>query len=375
MKKIFFTMLAYVSYISISAQPASTRAEPITLQTVQQNAATPVKNQGMSGTCWCFSTTSLVESQCLKKGIANIDLSEMFSVRNIYLEKAKNYLLRQGNAQFGEGGLGHDLIRAIDTYGAIPENIFRGMNAKQKMPNHMGLDVFLKKYLDTVLKQRPIASNWLDGYNKILDSVIGVPPTNFEVDGKSYTPQSYAKDLLQFSASDYVSITSFTHHPFYKPFILEAPDNFANGSFYNLPVDEMIDVVKTAVTSGYTVMWDADVSNGDFAQGKGFAMLFKEGKAPKIVNADEEERMYDATIRQNLYENLTTQDDHLMHITGIDKTEKGKEFFKVKNSWGEVGPYKGYIDVSIPYFAINTVSLVVPKAALSKAIKKKLGIQ
>ncbi len=374
MKRLLLAFLVLGNYITAFAQLATTKTEAIPLQKVWQNATTPVKNQGMSGTCWCFGTTSLVESQCLKKGVANVDLSEMFIVRNIYVEKAKNYLLRQGNAQFGEGGLGHDLIRAMDTYGAIPETVFSGIKVGQKIPNHMGLDTKLKKYLDTILTHRPLPNSWLEGYTKILDSVIGVPPSSFEIDGKMYTPQSYAKEVLKFNANDYVSITSFTHHPFYKTFILEAPDNFANGSFYNLPIDEMIEVVKAAVSKGYTVMWDADVSNADFAQGKGFAMLFKDGKAPKIINADEEERTYDAATRQTLYENLTTQDDHLMHITGIDKTEKGKEFFMVKNSWGEIGPYKGYINVSIPYFAINTVSLVVPKAALSKVIKKKLGL-
>jgi len=348
-------------------------AEP--LKVIKQDEYTPVKNQGMSGTCWCFSTTSLVESVSMKKGVKNVDISEMFTVWNIYVEKGVNYILREGHAQFGEGGLGHDLIRAIGTYGAVPESAYSGMKEGQKMHNHSKLESNLKAYLDSVLKKRPVADNWLDGYKYILDTTLGKIPASFTYEGKTYTPKSYAKDVLKFDADDYVNITSFTHHSYYQPFILQVPDNFSNGSFYNLPLDEMIDVVKASLNKGYSVMWDADVSNRNFAQGKGYAMLWKEDKAPAKVDPDVEEASYDAALRQKLYENLTTQDDHLMHLVGLDETAKGKPFFVVKNSWGEVGPFKGLINVSVPYFAINTVSLVVPKAGLSNDLKKKLGIK
>lgn len=344
------------------------------VKVIKQNECTPVKNQAMTGTCWCFSTTSLVESMALKKGATDVDISEMFTVRNIYVEKAKNYILRQGTAQFGEGGLGHDLIRAIDTYGAVPEEVFTGLKNGQKMHNHTGLVKLLKTYVDSILKHTPLANDWLVGYNHILDSAIGEIPTNFEFKGKKYTPKTYAKDVLKFNVNDYVSITSFTHHPFYKPFILEAPDNFANGSFYNLPLNEMISLTQKAINDGYTVMWDADVSNKYFMQGNGFAINYVE-KPNGSITGDEMEETYSETIRQQLYENLTTQDDHLMHLVGISKSEKGKEFFVVKNSWGNVGPYKGFINVSIPYFAINTVGIVLPKAVLSADLKRKLSIQ
>lgn len=345
------------------------------LTPVKSNGHTAVKNQQSTGTCWCFSTTSLVESMSLKKGAKDIDISEMFIVRNIYVEKARNYVLRQGTAQFGEGGLGHDLIRGIATYGAVPETVYTGKKEGQQSHNHGKMVTQLKNYLDSVLKKMPIADNWLDGYNAILDDAMGKLPSSFEYNGSTYTPQTYAKDVLKFDVNDYVSITSFTHHPYYQQFILEAPDNFANGSFYNVPLDEFIAITKDALLNNYTVMWDADVSNRNFAQNKGFAMYWKDAKAPATVNPDEEEKEYDAATRQKLYENLTTQDDHLMHIIGLNKSANGKEFFLVKNSWGEVGPYKGFINVSPAYFAINTVGIVVPKAALSKSMKKKLGIK
>ncbi|WGQ08900.1 C1 family peptidase [Pedobacter gandavensis] len=367
MKKIFLIACSIGFGFSLYAQE-------IPLKKIKDNAATSVKNQGQSGTCWNYSTTSLIESEEMRKGMGEFNLSEMFPARNIYIEKAKNYVLRQGKAQFGEGGLGHDLIRAIALYGAMPQEAFQGVSGE--IPDHTGLEQALKSYLDTVLTKRPIADNWLAGYEAILDQKIGTPPANFDYKGKNYTPKTFAKEVLKFDANDYVNISSFTHHPYYSTFVLEAPDNFANGSFYNLPLDEMVNLTKTAVKNGYTVMWDADVSSKNFQQKKGYAMLFADDadvKAEKL-NPNAKEKAYSPELRQKLYEDLTTQDDHLMHLIGLDQSSDGKYFFKVKNSWGDVGPFKGYIEVSEPYFAINTVSLVVPKAALSSELKKKLGI-
>jgi bleomycin hydrolase len=206
---------------------------------------------------------------------------------------------------------------------------------------------------------------------------MGEPPAEFDYNGKKYTPITFAKEVLKFNADDYVALTSFTHQPYYKPFILQIPDNFANGSFYNLPLQDLIQVVSDAVSKGYTVAWDADVSNKGFMQGQGLALNLDNGKkyAKEMINADMQEAPYDAMVRQQLYENLTTQDDHLMHITGVEKTKDGKTFFIVKNSWGNVGPFQGYINVSEAYFAINTISLVVPKAALSKEVLNKLNLK
>lgn len=377
MRKILFFIFVCISSFVI-AQPSAENKEEFArdFTNIKILPATSVKNQAMTGTCWCFSTTSLVESQCLKNERQDVDLSEMFTVRNIYIEKAKNYILRQGKAQFGEGGLGHDLIRAIGTYGAVPDSVYSGLKPGQKMHNHSAMVEQLEQYLKDVLKKRPLPDNWLDGYIKILDDNLGAVPASFSYRGKNYTPQSFAKDFLKFSTDDYVSITSFTHHPFYKPFVLEAPDNFANGSFYNLPLETMIDVVKEAVNKGYTVMWDADVSNNGFRQGKGLALNVSSSAAKDDpFTTETKEESWDAAKRQRLYENLTTEDDHLMHIVGTEKSKEGKLFFIVKNSWGKVGPYDGYINVSESYFAINTVSLVVPKAAISKELLTKLEIK
>lgn len=368
MRRIILTACAIGLMLSVNAQENP-------LKIIKDNPATSIKNQGATGTCWNYSTTSLIESEELRKGLGEFNLSEMFTARNIYIEKANNYILRQGKAQFGEGGLGHDLIRAVSLYGAMPQEVFQG--ATGEVPNHSGLEDALKSYLDGVLKKRPLDAEWIKGYEEILDKKLGTPPANFDYKGKNYTAKTFAKEALKFDANDYVNISSFTHHPFYTPFILEAPDNFANGSFYNLPLNEMISLTKDALKGGYTVLWDADVSNRNFQQGKGYAMMFENADDSKqpTLNPNIKEAAYSQELRQQLYENLTTVDDHLMHIIGLEQSGDGKFFFKVKNSWGIVGPFKGYIEVSEPYFAINTVSLVIPKAALSKEMKKKLAIQ
>jgi bleomycin hydrolase len=383
MKRIFFAWIAIFSVTSLFAQmqsaPVTELPQFLNIKTLK---ATPVKSQGVTGTCWCFSATSFVESEEIRKENKEIELSEMFTVRNIYIEKAKNYILRGGKAQFGEGGLGHDEIRAVAVYGAVPLSEYSGLLNGQKGYNHKDLFVQLQTYLDNILKKQPIASDWLSGYIKILDDNLGVPPAEFSFNGKKFTPLSFAKEVLHFNASDYISISSFTHVPYYQPFILQVPDNFSNGSFYNLPLTEMLQVAKDVVNKGYTITWDADVSNTGFDANSGLALnmdntaaFAKNQKPDNSITPDTKELPYDATIRQQLYENLTTQDDHLMHITGIEKSKEGKTFFIVKNSWGKIGPYEGYMNVSESYFAINTVSIVVPKAALSKDVLAKLNIR
>lgn len=390
MKKFFLSVCSVGIFFALFAQddiPVAQRDPSIKKNelakrgfTVLNNVeATAVKNQAQTNTCWSFSTTSLVESQCLKNNLGEFDLSEMFTVRNIYIEKAKNYVLRQGSAQFGEGGLGHDQIRAIALYGAVPESVYSGLKPGEQMHNHKKMFADLKHYADSVIRHKPIADDWLKGFTKILDSTLGIPPAKFEYKGKTYTPQSFAKEALKFNAADYVNITSFTHHPYYEPFILEVPDNFSNGAYYNLPLEEMMKLVKNALTSGYTVLWDADISNPGFIQDRGIAInLTPESKIESkndVLNGKAEDTKWNAAGRQKLFENLTTQDDHLMHITGIEKSVTGNTFFVTKNSWGDVGPMSGYINVSESYFAINTISLVVPKAALSRDMLEKLNIK
>jgi len=368
--------LPVLAFLLLWASAGAQTIVPAELTPVKSSVYTSVKNQANTGTCWSFSTISLVESQTIKNGVDEVDLSEMFIVRNIYLEKAKNYILRQGKAQFGEGGLGHDVIRAIDKYGAVPESVYSGLPLGTAHHDHARLESKLKFYLDSLLRTRPIPGDWPKHVEMMLDEHLGKVPANFTYREKVYTPKSFAAEVLHFNGNDYVNITSFTHHPFYTSFILEVPDNFLNGYYYNIPLDEMIQLTQNAVSQGYSIMWDADVSNSFFKQRDGYAMQWKDKNSiPQPIRPDDDEVKFDQGMRQALFENLTTQDDHLMHIVGTEKSKAGKLFFLVKNSWGDTGPYHGFIHVSESYFAINTISLVIPKAAVDKTLRAKLGIQ
>jgi bleomycin hydrolase len=371
------TLALFVFVFQIGLLCAQPPEQPYDLTVVTKIDHTPVKSQGSTGTCWSFSTVSLVESQTIHAKLGEFDLSEMFIVRNIYLEKAKNYLLRQGKAQFGPGGLGNDVINSIANYGAVPESVYSGLLLGEKTHNHNALDEKLKTYLDDLIRSRKVPENWLETVKSILDDHLGKAPETFTYREKVYTPKTFAAEVLKFQKNDYVFITSFTHHPYYKQFVLEIPDNYASEMYYNIPLNEMMTLTEQAVEKGYSIMWDADVSNKNFKQERiGYAMLWENPTAvTEPVNPDEKETQYDAATRQSLFENLTTQDDHLMHIVGMEKSKGGKKFFLVKNSWGEIGPFKGYIKVSPAYFAINTVTLVVPKAALDSSLKSKLGLK
>lgn len=371
MKKnyIFTLIVAFLlaGFINLSAQ-----------EELRQEKLLPyssVKNQGMTGTCWCFASVSLLEAEALKTGIPELNLSEMYIVRNIYLDKAQNYLLRQGFARFDEGAMGHDLIAGIEKYGIVPEEVYPGRLSPEGYLDHSAMVKELKEYLSNILKTNKVPENWRDGFIDILDKYMGKVPEKFNYNGQEYTPIEFAKNVLNFNANDYIGLTSFTHHPFYKPFIIEVPDNFSNGSYYNVPLNEFTSAVENSLINGYSVMWDSDVSNNDFRQKTGYAMLWKWlPSAIETIDPDAEEQACDQTIRQKLFEDLTTQDDHLMHIVGLEKSKSGKTFFYVKNSWGEVGPYKGFINVSENYYALNTVSIILPKAALTSEMKSKLGI-
>ncbi len=365
-------VLAFLFAICCTLQ-ANAQTNEITV--LKNNAATAVKNQAQTGTCWCFSVTSLIESECMRKGETGPDLSEMFTVRNIYIEKAQNYIRRQGSARFDEGGLGHDVIHAMSTYGIMPESVYSGLINGHTQHNHAQLVTELRAYLDSLLKvKRPIPDNWQQRFTDILDQYLGKPPASFDYNGHSYTPLTFAKEVIKFKPDDYVYFTSFSHHPFYQPFIVEVPDNFSNGAYINLPLKELIKITKGVLQKGYTVMWDADVSNRGWAPGRGYALSPADEGSQGGFNPEQQEKQVSQEYRQRLYEELVTQDDHLMHITGLGKSKSGKEFFIVKNSWGQhSSPFEGYVNVSEPYFAINTITIIVPKAALDKEVENKLA--
>jgi len=369
--------------IAVTTPLAAQRPEAYQFKEVKSTAATPVKNQEQTGTCWAFSTASFLESEAMRMGKGSFNLSEMYVVRHIYRHKCENYVRRQGHAQFGEGGLAHDLLNAIQQYGIMPESDYPGRKDASKPYNHSALEASLKKFCDGLIEQGPsgrLAGNWISRVDSLLDMEFGKVPVSFVVNGTQFTPTSF-RDFLGINPADYVSITSYTHHPFYKNFILEIPDNWANGTFFNLPLNEMMRCLNYAVQQGYSVEWDADVSNKGFSAQNGLAIVPEKDWKNKDNVAQaatfkywESEKSVTQEYRQEMFDRLIVQDDHLMHITGIfDEVHSGL-FYAVKNSWGEISDLKGYVNTSEAYMRLNTISFTVHKNALPTDVRKMMGL-
>lgn len=344
--------------------------------TVIQLPATPVKHQYNSGTCWCFSTTAMLECELMRTNKPTPDLSEAFTVYHIYIDKATRYLQLRGRNRFAEGGLGQDMLYALQQFGAMPQEVYPGKGKDNIMTANYTMADKLKQYLDGLLTRYndTIPGNWKEGFTAILKSYIGTPPTSFEYNGKTYTPKSFAAEYVPFDRNTFTGLTSFTHHPLYTSFSMEVPDNYNNNTYFNLSLDELEQTVKTALRNGYTVTWDADVTNRGFQPKKGLAKW-----VATLEDAEQfpgyTEQSYTPELRQQLFEQQVTQDDHLMLITGLATDAGGKEYFIVKNSYGESGPYKGYVYVSMPYFAINTISVLVNTNALPATLVQKIAAE
>ena len=354
MKKIIICVFTLFSFLN--AQEDSLIFKNIITLTVND-----VESQGKTGTCWSYATASFLESELVRMGKGEYNLSEMFVARNVYLEKAENYVRRHGKTNFGEGSLSHDLINTINKYGLVPNSIFNGFVADLDKHDHSELASLLESYLKTIISKKKPSNLWKDGYRSILDVYLGKVPDLFEFEGDSYTPLEFAK-YLEIESSDYINLSSFTHHPFYEYFILEVPDNWSNGEFFNIPIEELVEIVKSALKNGFSIAWDTDVSNEGFDSKKGLASV--------DIDVTQE-------LRQLHFDNYTVTDDHLMHITGFAEGSDGLVYFLVKNSWGDsrgMENYKGYIWVSETYFELNTISIMLHKEALSKKQLKKIKI-
>lgn len=332
---------------------------------------TEVKNQARTGTCWSFATTSFLESELIRMGMEDINLSEMYIVRNIYKDKAHNYVMRQGKANFSQGSLSHDLIRIAEKSGLMTEAAYSGLMNDETSYDHSEMERGLKGFLDGIRKSKVLSSKWKNAFSGILDSYMGPVVEQFEYEGKSYTPESFAKHTA-LKVEDYISITSFTHHPFYEQFILEIPDNYSNGSFYNVPLDEMMSIIDYALLAGYSIAWDGDVSEKGFSAREGIAVLPTDAGREDLFTMPGSEVEVNQDNRQSNFENYRTTDDHLMHIVGIALDQKGTKYYLTKNSWGEISDYKGFLYMSEAYIKMKTVSIMLHKDALPKNSSEKL---
>jgi len=355
-------------------QPASASDIPSQLvydfQIEKSCSVNPIQSQGTTGTCWCFATSSFIESELLRKNKGEHHFSEMFIAKNIYRAKAENYLLRQGKAQFSEGALAHDFLNAIETHGLVPESVYDGLSDDQKRHDHGEMASVLTGMLDALTKRSTLSDHWQSAVDGVLDAYLGTSPERFNYQGRSYSPQELAKEL-GYNREDYVSLTSFTHHPFGKPFVLEIPDNFSNGSFLNLPIDDLVQTIDKAITNGYTVAWDGDVSEKGFSSSRGIAVLPKNPSRKDLYKYVGEERTVTQADRQATFLSHSTTDDHLMHLVGISRDAAGNKYYVIKNSWGEIGPYKGYLHMSEAYVRAKTIAIIVNKDVVVNSTDKE----
>jgi aminopeptidase C len=396
MKQFFIPFITWCFFLPVLAQEEVKPAQEFQFTTIKEIPVTSVKNQASSGTCWSFSGLGLIEAELLRQGKGEQDLSEMFIVHKNYGDKAQKYVRMNGQTNFAGGGSFADVFECISEYGIVPDEILQGLNYGEEKHKHAELDQVLKAYTDVIVKNpaRKLSTAWYNGFTGILDAYLGKCPESFTYDGKQYTPKTYAQSL-GINADNYVSLTSFTHHPFYTAFPIEIPDNWRWTDSYNLPLNELMQVVDNAIDKGYTVAWASDVSEKGFDR-KGIAVVpdvnATEGPGSdqahwlglsqkeredrvKSLSAPVPEKKITQEMRQEGFDNYETTDDHGMLIYGIAQDQNGSKYYLVKNSWGTDSSYKGIWYASVPFVEYKTISIVVHKDALPKELKNKLNIK
>lgn len=385
------TMGAYAQETSVSEEPQ----EGFEFTTVIANPITPVKNQNRSSTCWSFSSMGFLESELLRLGKGEFDLSEMFVVHKTMEDRAINYVRYHGDSSFSPGGSFYDAIYCLKNYGLVPQEAMPGIMYGEPLPVHNELDAVAGGYVNAIAKGnlKKLTPVWKKGLCAIYDTYLGECPTEFEYNGVTYTPQTFASDVLGLVAEDYISLTSFTHHPFYEKINIEVQDNWRNGLSYNLPIDELMTVMDSAVRNGFTFAWGSDVSEEGFNR-DGIAVCPDAEKGAELTGSDmarwtglsQADKRKELTakplpeievtqeMRQVAYDNWETTDDHGMQIYGIATDQNGKEYFMVKNSWGTKSKYEGTWYASKTFVAYKTMNILVHKDAIPAEIAAKIGL-
>lgn len=394
MKKIFTSVFMLAAILSSSMYAQDNDGYQFT--TVKEVKISPVKNQNRTGTCWCFSGLGFLESELLRMGKGEYDLSEMFIVNHSYKDKADKYVRLHGYLNFAQGGSFGDVLYAAKHYGLVPESVMNGLNYGETMHVHGEMESAAANYLEAIIKNpnRKLSTAWKKGFDGIIDAYLGELPEKFTYNGKEYTPKSFAEEL-GLNIDDYVSLTSFTHHPFYSTFPIEVQDNWRWDLSYNLPIDELMQVFDNAINNGYSVAWASDVSEKGFSRNGvavaadiesmersgsdqdrwlGLSQTQKDQEIKKMLEKPCQEIKVTQELRQEEYDNYKTTDDHGMLIYGIAKDQTGKKFYMVKNSWGTDSKYKGTWYASETFVAFKTMNIVVHKNAIPKEIRAKLGI-
>ena len=389
---VLIATLGLLSLNTVAQEPK--KEEGFVFSTVKENPITSIKNQNRSSTCWSFSSLAFLESELLRQGKGEYDLSEMFVVHHTMADRAERYVRLHGDNSFSPGGSFYDVVYCMNNYGLVPQEAMNGIMYGDTLPVHNELDAVAEAYVNAIAKGKltKLTPVWINGLNAIYDTYLGKCPEKFSYKGKEYTPLTFAKSL-GLNADDYVSLTSYTHHPFYKKFAIEIQDNWRNGESWNLPIDEFMTVIENAVNNGYTVAWGSDVSEDGFTR-DGIAVvpqmnrtdltgsdmarwtgLTMADKRKELTSKPMPEMEITQEMRQKAFNNWETTDDHGMLIYGTAKDQNGKEYYMVKNSWGTNNKYKGTWYASKAFVKYKTMNILVHKDALPKEIAKKLGFK
>jgi bleomycin hydrolase len=392
MKKILLALIAFLPLLAnaqddlikkLENNKSDSAKKKFDFKEIIRLDCTNVKAQGSSGTCWSYSTNSFLESEMIRMGKKPVDLAEIFTARNVYIEKAENYIKMHGAVSWGDGGECHDAINMYAKYGALPQSVYSGLHHGATKNQFGEMQAVLKGMLDAWVRNPngKINPDWKKIFTGVLDSYLGKVPETFKYHGKEYTPKSFADEVVGIHPEDYVELASFTDKPYYEQSIFMVPDNWNFEKVYNIHMHEITDIIDHALEKGYTVAWAADVSEKYFSWKSGVAFVpekewddMSEEEQKDLFNGPKPERKITARKRQLGLDDYATTDDHGMHIVGKATDKNGREYYIVKNSWGEKNDYKGYIYVTKNYVLYKTTAILLHKKGLPGEIRRKLSM-
>lgn len=388
----FMILISTAAYSQETQQPNG-----FEFKMIKEIKTTPVKDQNRSSTCWSFATISFLETEMIRIGKPEADLSEAWIVRNVYADKATKFVRLHGNLNFAGGGASHDVTNSIMRYGIVPEEIYQGLNYGTEKFVHGELDAVLRAYVEGVIKNKnnELTPVWRKGFEGILDAYFGEIPEKFMYKGKEYTPKTFATEYIGINPEDYIEIASYMHQPYYSQFVFELPDNWDFGLVYNVPLDELLKIIDYAIDNGYSVVYGGDISEKGFSWKNGVAILpdinVEETSGSdkehwtNMTNEEKENVLYSfekpvkevevtPEMRQKAFDNYRTTDDHAMHIVGIAEDQEGNKYYKLKNSWDDDNIYKGYLYMSEAFLKYKINNIMIHKNAVPKEIAKKLKL-